>query len=300
VVAIPGVPAVGYHGVMSPGRDLLVTGGTKARGRDTGVSGDNLQLGLRSPSGVTLADLVGRWRIHFLVVGSGTQYQGWAHGTAVVGAAGDLTIEAAVKFALPRAHLRQAARTSRHLATGPAAWWARAATARGVRGRGARRGEGAPSAAVAVSVMATGVSAAVVADCESATGGAPETALRAKTRRQAATGSAATPSQTARACPGPAAATLGLPAARPGLLTGRPSGRVYVDDANLKSADGVRQLMAMSTSHQIPDGERYPAVLFTTALNDTCGSRGRAATAPPPPPSSATPSGPTGSASCSG
>ena len=37
---------------------------------------------------------------------------------------------------------------------------------------------------------------------------------------------------------------------------------------SLKSADGVRQLLAMSTYAQIVDGTKYPAVLFTAGMND--------------------------------
>jgi prolyl oligopeptidase len=37
---------------------------------------------------------------------------------------------------------------------------------------------------------------------------------------------------------------------------------------SVKTADGVRQLLAMSTYHQIRDGEKYPAMLFTAGMND--------------------------------
>jgi prolyl oligopeptidase len=37
---------------------------------------------------------------------------------------------------------------------------------------------------------------------------------------------------------------------------------------SVKTADGIKQLLTMSTYHQITDGEKYPAVLFTTGMND--------------------------------
>jgi prolyl oligopeptidase len=37
---------------------------------------------------------------------------------------------------------------------------------------------------------------------------------------------------------------------------------------SVKTAPGIKQLLAMSTYHQIKDGERYPAVLFTAGMND--------------------------------
>ncbi len=37
---------------------------------------------------------------------------------------------------------------------------------------------------------------------------------------------------------------------------------------SLATAQGVKQLLAMSTYHQIRDGEKYPAMLFTAGMND--------------------------------
>ena len=48
-----------------------------------------------------------------------------------------------------------------------------------------------------------------------------------------------------------------------------PNGPNHLDELGSSATpNGVRQLLAMSTYHQVQDGTRYPAVLFTAGLND--------------------------------
>ncbi len=47
------------------------------------------------------------------------------------------------------------------------------------------------------------------------------------------------------------------------------NGPNHVDEmGNLDTEAGVKQLLAMSTYHQVKDGEKYPAMLFTAGMND--------------------------------
>ncbi|MEP6504200.1 MAG: prolyl oligopeptidase family serine peptidase [Betaproteobacteria bacterium] len=47
------------------------------------------------------------------------------------------------------------------------------------------------------------------------------------------------------------------------------NGPNHVDEmGSLATEDGVKQLLAMSTYHQVKDGEKFPAMLFTAGMND--------------------------------
>lgn len=78
IVTMASVAGVNYQGALTQSNDVMVTTATMAPGSDTGVKGLNLQVNLKR-SGATYAstDLVGDWNGHALLVGGGTDGNGW-------------------------------------------------------------------------------------------------------------------------------------------------------------------------------------------------------------------------------